>query len=1122
MRTSRRRFLAVTAVGLSVRGLASSAVLDPLQRPSEASAGFTPPGLWDYFAHPVVVKDPKAPKSWYNVVEAAFDGYGGALHPNSVARCWTQPGLPSEREPFFCTIDYGAPAAISKFVHYFYTSSVRDYRTDPLLLSSAFQAVTIYRSDDGVRWRLAERYDYLPPDWPQALTLSRPASTRYYKIEITKLVPGAEGIRTYEIESITGPVIHNPRVVTEHVKAGEPLELSGRVVGINSGERYLVVVWPSGQVKQVDGPCAVEPDGNFRLRLATFQPGIVAAMLKLENGRGVTLDERSVTLRPAPRVLVQQVRVEAGSALGVALNNSTAAVAVEMRSGGRSVGLGNLPPGEAAQFRIPDASPGLVQVDVRENGKVQSRWNFVTRASASKGEGQLANDKLTVHWAVEEGHLHLALTPKGSRTIESGLELTYNSEPVVFTEAKVKPAKTILYAAQEHEALECTLELKNSALRAGFRMIVNGLEETRSPGVLSLRLKPQAVKFRFVPAYVYSKEPVSRFVGVYGDQNLVRGAWFAPTRMVGLETNDGSIGLVPDRDRCLMGVDLNDAVMTTRLGEKAVEVLVPIVAGDWFELFRYVVGYIYRFEEPRQYEPLTKCISDRLQYLTLNEDNWSNKMQVVTSFPRQDYVFVFYGLTYTIPALYSWYLASGDTRALERARKCVEWLVSYPGVRIKEGATEGAFFSQFISPELRIFRLGSFAIPEKGAGGCDQAHNRWLEPHATGAAAWTLLDYYIVDGKRDDNALAAARAGLDWLLKVQGEDGGWVYAYHVDGTRVTDQQDSGNIWNIWALFRYGKLTGKQRYLDAAERAKQWFGSKFIANHICRGYWEDVSGGGGRVELSWEAYEFAIATIAFAEMGDSDLAVAAARNAVTWIWTRTIACRRYSNSYGHVHEQWGWPPATYLAPMFGLAAQTAFRITGDDFFRQIAGTAKTIGWWTVRNTKNGIWPSEASKTDLGGSFWPLEATEFVPLEEPFLVTIWVDWVSSQQATICLTWLIHEANLRCGGKIQVDPTTLRGNILGEPGRVVLQPHQPGIRGGHQQIDWLGYRTARLSAVVLMNFAEATEVQVSVPSLRASKVTVLSTPDGKHWQESISNATSAFTASLPDHGTAIIRWQ
>ena len=317
------------------------------------------------------------------------------------------------------------------------------------------------------------------------------------------------------------------------------------------------------------------------------------------------------------------------------------------------------------------------------------------------------------------------------------------------------------------------------------------------------------------------------------------------------------------------------------------------------------------------------------------------------------------------------------------------------------------------------------------------------------------------------------------------------------------------------------MSGKTEYLDAAGRAKDWFASKFLAKHICRGYWEDVSGGNGRVALSWEAYEFGIAANTFGEMGENKLAVEAARNAVTWIWTRVVDCREYSNSYGHAHEQWNWPPATYVAPMFGLAAQTAFRLTGDELFRRFAGAAKTIGWWTVRKNGRDVWPRKAAITDVGGAFWPLEGTEFVPLEEPFDVTFWVDWISAQQCTICLRWLVQEVNLRSAGKISVDPETLAGTILGKPGKVTLKPDEFRLMARHEQLNWMGYRTDDARVFAILNHDAATPVTLVPPPLGSAGPTVYISAGRGGWQEKKMDAVPDVEIALPESGCELVVW-
>ncbi len=1072
------------------------------------------------------VRNPDLEETWNTGSHFAFDGFGGSRYPNSIAHGWFQPGSPSAQKPFFCTIDYGDVVTLTKFVHYFYVPSVKDYRIDPLVLSTAFASLNIYRSNDGANWELAELMKGLLPDWPQVWTLAQPRPARHYKIEVTGLFPGAPGIRTYEIESFTGPSLHNTAVDSNNIKSGEICKIHGRVVGAIDPSAYNVTLEPSKNLQLVGSPARVDSTAAFSLTLRPLCSGSVPAALELRDGQGTVVDRRTVTLAVAPRVIVRGVKANAEAISGDLLNSGTESASVRIGWGEQWLSAGQLTPGKASAFRLAKETKGsvpqVVELRVEEEGHATSRWAFPVERSSVPQQGRLHNQRVNVSWSIEAGKLQLQLNRgTGQQAVRASLEATFDGSPVSFSAGAEEGHEITLWGSHRQASIECKLMLVDSALRATFRNLHDGLQQEKTSGVLTVRLKPEHVTFRFMPAYVYSKEPISYFEGVYGKQPLVLGGWFPPTRMLALETSQGTVGLVPDRDRCLFGIEQDDAVVKLRLGTEPVELLVPVVTGDWFECFRYVVTEIYKFDTPRQYRPLIESVAGEAKYLAHNEDVWSRKMQVVTSFPKQDYVYAFYGLTYTIPALYAWHQMTRDEQALDRARKCVRWLLEYPGVRVKEGPTMGAFFSQYVSPDLKTFELGSLSMPAKGVGGCDQANNRWIEPHASGAAAWTLLQYYVADGQRDQPALEAARTALDWLLKIQSPNGGWFYACLPDGTKLTEEEDAGNIWNIWALYRYGKLSGEARYLEAADKAKNWFASTFLARHICRGYWEDVSGANGKVGLSWEAYEFGIAANVFAEMGEKELAVEAARNAVTWIWTRVVDGRDYANSVGHAHEQWNWPPATYVAPMFGLAAQTAFRLTGDDLFRRFAGAAKTIGWWIVRDNGGSVWPRKAAWTDIGGAFWPLEGTEFVPLEEPFDVTFWVDWISAQQCTICLRWLILEINSRSGGKVAVSADTLAGTILDKRGKVALWPDEIKVTPRSDQVNWLGYQTEESRILAILNHDEATSATVSFPALGSTARTLLISAKQGEWRQEATSGASELKIPLPANGCVLMVW-
>jgi hypothetical protein len=957
---NRRSFLAIArAVGMQ-----------PL-----LSGGVTPPtvstGLLDYISKPVGVENPELKEDWHTGAKFAFDGYGGSLHPNSLSHCWIQEGAPSESKPFFCTLDYGRPISVTGFVHYFYNPDVKDYRADALLLSTAFRSANLYVSQDGRQWQPTEKWRDLADLRPQILSVSNPIAARYYKIEIVGIAPGADGLRSYQIETYT--------------------------------------------------------DNSF------------------------------THIKP-----------------------------------------------QRSSLQSPSLRPKLSVI-----GQIANH-------------GRLEGGDLEIEWRLAEGTPAFSIKPtRGGASISASLRISYNDEPLKF-EALVRKDSSVLFRSEPDNSLECEIRLRGSALRAEFRKYSDG--RRLEPGVLGAALKAEGVTFRFIPAYVYSSKPIHEMLpGVYGElpRSTTIGAWQPPTRMAALETSHGTVAIVPDRDRCLMGIDGDDAIIRQRLGNQPVELSIVAVAGDWFDSFLEVADSVYHFERPRQFAPLTETVTREMKYLALDSGVWSEKMRVVTSFPRRDYVYVLYGLTYSIPALYSWYRMSGDRSALERADASVRWLLEYPGVRIAAGPLAGAFYSQYVAPEMdgRPLFDGPVASSMAGIGGGDQADNRWVEPHATGAAVCTLLHHYVASGKKDQTSLDTAKKGLDWLMRIQNSSGGWIYAYYEDGRPVTDEEDAGNIWNIWALWRYGSLTGEKQYQQAAERGRDWFAQKFLSQHIGRGYWEDVSGARGRVRLSWESYELAVAALVFDEMGATNLALEAARNAVTWIWTRTVACRDYFNSYGHAHEQWGWPPATYVAPMFGLAAQIAHRISGDERFQKFSGAAKTPGWWVVRNTANGVWPTEANAEELGAAIWPLEATEFVPLEEPFTITYWVDWISAQQSYVCLRWLLNEVGLRTGGKIQMNPASLTGKVFGDPGGVYLRPEEMNIRGTHNQINWLGFRSAKADTLVVLNDGGPVVVEVRFQTPAKGNAKILRTSDGGEWSSQTSPNANKVSAEVNKNGCAVI---
>jgi len=227
----------------------------------------------------------------------------------------------------------------------------------------------------------------------------------------------------------------------------------------------------------------------------------------------------------------------------------------------------------------------------------------------------------------------------------------------------------------------------------------------------------------------------------------------------------------------------------------------------------------------------------------------------------------------------------------------------------------------------------------------------------------------------------------------------------------------------------------------------------------------------------------------------------------------VAARDYFNSYGHAHEQLGWPPATYVAPMFGMAAHVAYVLSNDEFFAPFAGTPKVIGWWIEQ-------PS-------GAGFWPLEGITFVPLEGPLTIQYWVDWITAQQASLGFRWLVSEVNRRCPGKIALDAETFRGTVMGEEATLSVRESDCSVASrAHSQINWLGYRFNQGYALAVMNHSTATDVDV-YPNLAGLGIPnayceSLVTSNGAEWTTYSAADPSAVRVSIPAGGTAILVWR
>jgi hypothetical protein len=147
------------------------------------------------------------------------------------------------------------------------------------------------------------------------------------------------------------------------------------------------------------------------------------------------------------------------------------------------------------------------------------------------------------------------------------------------------------------------------------------------------------------------------------------------------------------------------------------------------------------------------------------------------------------------------------------------------------------------------------------------------------------------------------------------------------------------------------------------------------------------------------------------------------------------------------------------------------MSGDDYLRRFAFAPKVIGWWVW---KNGWWGD-----DTGWPIWIVESISHHPIEmfhnaqggcSPCL---WSGWLTGQEVTFGIPWLIGEVNRRSGDRIAIDPETLEGkDDLGAS--VAVKVFDGRVTSKSGQVNWLGFKSSSGKyQLALINHAEATEV-------------------------------------------------
>lgn len=1096
---------------------------------------------WDYVLHPVRVHSPGS-EGWPYGVRWAFDGYPTSLAQPYVRNYW-RAEAPTPQHPAEVTINYQRPVAVTRFVHYF----------DRFRTPRAWRDVDVLTSDDLETWSLRQSFRDLPPDCPQVLGLGAPVLARSYRLVVKALAPGAPELATQEIETYYGATLGNVAFSPAAPIQGEPVKLQVRVVSPDAalpGATVRLVAPPGalrGKTEAALPDVAAGAATTAEFGVLPQTCGLIPLQLELR-AAGSVVDRRPCLLRVGPRLSFSELSPagtvvaapgEAVTAKGALRNfGATAARGVKVTWLGNAVELGDLAPGQVKPFSLtshaaPGYAEGVLSATAQDGAATALRCPVLSPAG---GSFRLACTGLETRWDVEGGALRLTATLPGARTpVAAALSVLAGGKlcPLVPVGPAGKAQRLAAAVPGAVLLLEVAAAGENADHPVLHAQVVPDDPAPLTPPFLDLELRLAVDR-----AQVAFRPHIDWYATQQGPHfPYAANGHHSATRMLCLQTPEATVSLVPDTDNMTWGFTPENQMSVALqipltdqqpLGEGAWRPLdeaprefrlaLPVRRGDWWDAYRHVVTRLFHFHQARQWAlPLTQMQMLNTRYL-LRPEIWSETWQTVRSHPGIDFFYNWYGTTYTLPALYSWYLATDDQAARARAENVLDWLLS---VQEKEGPLAGGWFSQYCVE----------GTPPKLVGR-DQAWNRWLMPHAVGGAARTLLWYWLASGRTDGRVLQAARRGCDWLVANQRPDGGWAYAVDLAGKPVSDLSGAGQIWCTWALWTLGECTGEERYRTAARRSRDYFQHTFMDAHRYEGYWEDVSGASGKVNRSWEGYEPAIAVLVFADMGDQALALQAARDAATWSWTRVISTRQYETCYGETTEQSLCGPSQAQSPMIAVGLHRAYELTGDPFWSAFAGAIKAMNFCADPDQAYGMVATGGWDDPTTGVVGP-PYDNVRPTVSPnnsrgdeYGRQVWAEWETSQFAWLALEWLVREGNVRAPEHLALDPITLRGTVLGSPGRVKMPEEKCDVAGvEHLDVNWVGYQNDRQYVLLVMNHQEPVSVLVRPHEAHldvwSRPPRILVGSHGRFHEQPVRRQGLHYLVALPEEGTALLVW-
>ena len=215
-----------------------------------------------------------------------------------------------------------------------------------------------------------------------------------------------------------------------------------------------------------------------------------------------------------------------------------------------------------------------------------------------------------------------------------------------------------------------------------------------------------------------------------------------------------------------------------------------------------------------------------------------------------------------------YYLYSGDTRILEKARRLADWGIA--------NSTPADWAMPYLAPSIVKW------LPD---GGWRQirTYDEWgLEPDKSAYLGDAYLRLYAATGKR--KYLEAARRIAGTLLKLRQPDGHWPFRINPQTGKINHLYTHSQLWYIHFFERLARMTGEQSWLQLRDGALRWMLENPVKTKNWQGLYGDFASGAKSYD-QWVPLEFAQYLVD--HRGEHPEYLDVARGIVDWVYKTLV-------------------------------------------------------------------------------------------------------------------------------------------------------------------------------------------------------------------------------------------